>query len=71
MLEDLRENLRESLFVILRYLGYADWVKIDLVFLVKRATLHTTFQHGSSGRCRGNLQDIQICRLTERVRTLC
>jgi hypothetical protein len=28
---------------------------------VERTTLHAEFEHGSSGRYRGNLQDIQVC----------
>lgn len=58
MCEDLREYPGESIFVIFRHSGHADPVKIDLVFLVKRATLHAEFKHGLSGRGWGNLQDI-------------
>src|SRR6266568_771861 len=53
MFEDSREYLGEWIFVIVRHLGHADSVEIDLVFLVKRTTLHAHFKHRASGRCRG------------------
>jgi hypothetical protein len=34
MFENLRENLSDSIFVILQNLGYSDTIQIDLIFLV-------------------------------------
>src|ERR1700752_5433354 len=61
MFEVFREYLDESILVILRHLGHTDSVEIDLIFPVKRTTLHAEFKHGSADRCRGNFQDIQVC----------
>ena len=55
VLEGLREDLRESIFIVLRHMSDPNGIKIDLVFLVQRATLHPKLQHGLASFSRRNL----------------